>query len=111
MSAQSAAVGEKVYAEFGCANCHGASGKGDGVNVARVRGQIIRPTDYTRGARWLKGGADARSLVRSFLTGLHGTPMPAYASNFKAAKSAPADRAPWHLAHFIMRQAKIPFDK
>ena len=110
-TAESAFLGEKVYAEFGCANCHGASGKGDGVNVARVRGQIIRPTDYTRGARWLKGGADARSLVRSFLTGLHGTPMPAYATNFKAAKSAPPDRAPWHLAHFIMQQAKIPFDK
>ena len=73
--------------------------------------QIIPPSDYTRGARWLKGGADARSLVRAFVTGLHGTPMPSYASNFKSTRAAPPDKAPWHLAHFVMRQVGIPFSR
>ena len=71
----------------------------------------MRPTDYTRGAKFLKGGADARSLVRVFLTGLHGTPMPNYAENFAVVESAPAADAPWHLAHFVLRQAGVPFEK
>ncbi|MDH3592963.1 MAG: cytochrome c, partial [Planctomycetota bacterium] len=110
----SADIGRKVYEEFGCAECHGPEGRGDGPAAAQQRGslgQILVPADYSRGARHLKGGADAKSLVRAFLTGLHGTPMPAYAGNFVAAKSAPADDAAWHLAHFVMSQAGMPFDK
>jgi len=110
----SARIGAKVYEEFGCASCHGEKGRGDGPAAVQTRGslgQIVRPTDYTHGAVWLKGGADARSLVRSFLTGLHGTPMPAYRGNFASARSAPPEDASWHLAHYVMRQAGIPFDR
>ncbi|MHC4958225.1 MAG: c-type cytochrome [Planctomycetota bacterium] len=113
-SAESAAIGAKVYAELQCANCHGEQGRGDGKVALEQRGslgQTIRPTDYSRGPRWLKGGADARSLVRTFVTGLHGTPMPSYATALKGVKSADADKAPWHLAHFVMRQARIPFPR
>jgi len=106
----SVAIGARVYAEFGCGECHGAAGRGDGPAAGRQRGslgQVVPPADYTRGPRRLKGGADARSIVRTFLTGLHGTPMPAYAGNFAAATSAPPAAAPWHLAHFVMRQAGV----
>ncbi|MHC4135822.1 MAG: c-type cytochrome [Planctomycetota bacterium] len=110
-SRRSALVGARVYREFGCGECHGADGRGDGPAAGGQGGslgQIVPPADYTRGPRWLKGGADARSIVRTFLTGLHGTPMPAYGGNFGAARSAPPAEAPWHLAHFVMRQAGVP---
>lgn len=113
-SRRSALIGARVYREFGCGECHGAEGRGDGPAAGRQRGslgQIVRPADYTRGARWIKGGADAESIMRTFLTGLHGTPMPAFQGNFGAATSAPPADAPWHLAHFVMRQAGVPFDE
>ncbi|MHC4575920.1 MAG: c-type cytochrome [Planctomycetota bacterium] len=113
-SRASARIGRQVYEEFGCGECHGPEGRGDGEAAAHTRGglgQIVLPTDYTRGARWFKGGADARSIVRTFLTGLHGTPMPAYAGNFAAAVAAPPAEAPWHLAHYVMEQAGVPFDR
>jgi mono/diheme cytochrome c family protein len=111
---RSALVGARVFRELGCGECHGAEGRGDGPASRRQRGslgQIVPPADYTRGARWLKGGADARSIMRTFLTGLHGTPMPSYQGNFGAVRSAPPAEAPWHLAHFVMRQAGVPFDE
>ncbi len=107
-SAESAAIGARVYAELQCGNCHGAEGRGDGAAAVGTRaslGEIVRPTDYTRGRRWLKSGGSARDLVRTFLAGMEGTPMPSFAGNFDTLSSAPAAEAPWRLAHFILRQA------
>ncbi len=107
-SGESAAIGARVYAELQCGSCHGAEGRGDGTAAAGTRGsldEILRPTDYTRGTKWLKSGRSARDLVRTFLSGMEGTPMPSFAGNFDALASAPAAEAPWHLAHFILRQA------
>ncbi len=104
-SRESAAKGAKVYREFGCAKCHGDEGGGDGPAARHSRGslgQVVAPADYTRG---LKVGFRPRALVRLFLTGLHGTPMPGYGESFALAESAPPAAAPWHLAHFVMRQA------
>ncbi|HEX5138820.1 MAG TPA: hypothetical protein VFY93_17755, partial [Planctomycetota bacterium] len=70
-------------------------------------GETVLPTDYTRGARWFKGGSDAKSIVRTLLTGLHGTPMPSFATDLAAVTSAPVPEAPWNLAHYVMRQAGI----
>lgn len=109
-SEESAEKGLRVYRELQCASCHGLEGKGDGAAAADARGnlgEIVLPTDYTRGARWFKGGSDARSIVRTFLTGLHGTPMPSFATTFRGVTSAPAPEAPWNLAHYVMRQAGI----
>jgi mono/diheme cytochrome c family protein len=109
-SEESAEKGMLVYRELQCASCHGLEGKGDGAAAADTRGnlgEVVPPTDYTRGARWFKGGGDARSIVRTFLTGLHGTPMPSFATNFRAVTSVPAPGAPWNLAHYVMRQAAI----
>ncbi|MCK6459863.1 MAG: c-type cytochrome [Planctomycetes bacterium] len=109
-SAESAERGMRVYRELGCASCHGLEGRGDGAAAADARGnlgEIVLPTDYTRGARFFKGGGDAKSIVRTFLTGLHGTPMPSFATNFEQVASAPAPGAPWDLAHYVMRQAGI----
>ena len=43
--------------------------------------------------------------MRAFMTGLHGTPMPSFAGNFAALTFVPAPEAPWHLAHYVLRQA------
>ena len=107
-SEESAAKGALVYRELQCANCHGPEGRGDGPAASHTRGnlgEIVLPFDYARGARWFKGGSDPKSIVRTFLTGLHGTPMPSFATNFAAVTSVPAPEAPWHLAHYVMRQA------
>ena len=61
---------------------------------------------FQEGPHVLKGGADAASLVRSFMTGLSGTGMPAYAHNFHGM----SPKAPWHLAHHVMSLAGIPYD-
>lgn len=98
-SEASAEQGAAIYEQLSCGKCHGPEGRGDGVAADQTRGplgQVMVPSDYTDG---FKGGGDPRSLVRTFLTGLHGTPMPAYGDNF----TDPA--APWHLAHFVIRQA------
>jgi len=108
-SEESAAKGAQVYRELQCASCHGPLGKGDGMAAATSRGnlgEVVLPFDYTRGVRWFKGGSDPKSLVRTFLTGLHGTPMPSFATGFSAVTSAPAPEAPWNLAHHVLREAR-----
>jgi cytochrome c len=107
---ESAEIGAAVYAEMGCASCHGKEGRGDGSSADESRGSLgqrVLPNDYTKGN--FKGGADAASLVQSFLTGLHGTPMPSFHESFRGVRSAAPDTAPWHLAHFIQRQAGVPY--
>ncbi|MGQ0614172.1 MAG: c-type cytochrome [Planctomycetaceae bacterium] len=97
-SEASAARGAELYRELGCGECHGAEGRGDGPAAASGRGsygEVVRPADYAKG---LRGGGDAARLVRLFLAGVQGTPMPSYRGNF----ADPAD--PWHLAHFVQRQ-------
>jgi mono/diheme cytochrome c family protein len=108
--AESVSLGERIYREFKCDSCHGAEGKGDGPAADETRGslgEINRPADYTRGVKHLKTGADPGRIVRTFLTGMQGTPMPSFASSFAACESAPPDHAPWHLAHYILHQAGV----
>jgi mono/diheme cytochrome c family protein len=109
-SEASAERGARVYRELQCASCHGPEGRGDGLAAATTRGnlgEVILPFDYTRGLRWFKGGSDPRSIVRTFLTGLHGTPMPSFETGFAAVTAAPAPDAPWNLAHHVLRQAGV----
>jgi hypothetical protein len=58
-----------------CAPCHGAEGKGDGVQDQRDdQGLPIRPRDFTRGI--FKGGRDRNQLYVRIRAGMPGTPMP-----------------------------------
>lgn len=71
--------GRQLYLDAGCAQCHGAEGRGDGPSARDLRdswGYPIRPSDLTR--RPLKGGSSPTDLYRTFSTGLDGTPMPSY---------------------------------
>jgi cytochrome c oxidase cbb3-type subunit I/II len=73
------ARGRQVYADAGCASCHGVGGKGDGdsaPDLKDVAGRPIKPADFTAGV--YRGGSDARELYYRIATGVDGTPMPAY---------------------------------
>lgn len=63
------------YATFGCLQCHGQDGKGDGVQkMVDDEGFPTAPRDFTAGV--FKGGADPASLYRRIAYGMPGTPMP-----------------------------------
>lgn len=74
------ALGKQIYDTKGCAQCHGATGKGDGQQaMVDAEGLPTRPRDLTLGL--FKGNPDAASVYRRIRLGMPGTPMPA-AQNF-----------------------------
>jgi mono/diheme cytochrome c family protein len=79
-SAESAAKGKEIYASLGCANCHGASGRGEGPSAPTLKddtGRPLKAADLTY--RWtFRGGPRREDIFRRFSTGLNGTPMPSY---------------------------------
>ena len=87
--------GRALYETEQCGQCHGPSGRGDGVSAHELKddwGNPIVPFDLTSGH--MKCGDEAASIYRVFMTGLNGTPMPAFSDSIK-----PADA--WDLTHFI----------
>lgn len=102
----SIARGKELYGMFGCAACHGAEGRGDGVAAEALTddaGNKIRPADFTRG--YVKGGRGPEPIYRAISTGLSGTPMPAF-----GAMLQPNQR--WDLAHYVvwLGESKSPID-
>jgi len=66
---------KETYAKFGCLQCHGVTGKGDGVQkMVDDEGYPTAPRDFTAGI--FKGEADPASLYRRIAYGMPGTPMP-----------------------------------
>jgi DMSO reductase family type II enzyme heme b subunit len=91
-TAESVARGKGVYATFGCISCHGAEGKGDGVQeMFDVETMPTRPRDFTLGI--FKGNPDPASLYRRIAYGMPGTPMPG------SSTMTPEQRV--DLVHFI----------
>ena len=93
--------GRKVYIMYGCKNCHGDNGYGDGTeslngNLKDASGLTISPGDLTERAS-LKSGASAQALYRSIMTGLDGTPMPSYADTLGGK-----DQDVWDLVYYIL---------
>ncbi len=96
-SPESLKAGAEVFERMKCAECHGPRGRGDGPSAATLRDdwrRPIRPYDFTRGATSMKGGAAAADIYRTFMTGMAGTPMPAYADLLSAEQG-------WQLVHFV----------
>ncbi len=78
-SPQLVGEGRFVYAMLGCAQCHGPLGRGDGPSADELMddwGQRIWPYDFTRGD--YKNGSAPSDLYRTLVTGLTGSPMPAF---------------------------------
>jgi len=71
--------GKKLFRAADCASCHGAQGRGDGPSAADMKddwGWPIRPGDLSW--RPLKRGSSLERTYLTIVTGLSGTPMPAY---------------------------------
>lgn len=71
--------GRMVYATLKCWQCHGALGRGDGPSASELEDDWDRqiwPYDFTRGG--YKNGSAPSDLYRTLVTGLSGTPMPAF---------------------------------
>lgn len=76
-----------------CAPCHGATGRGDGVQKQfDDRNLPIRPRDLTLGI--FKGSPKPEEVYRRIVAGSPGTPMPS--SGYLAGEDA------WHLVHYVL---------
>ena len=94
-SAEAVARGQQVYAQFGCASCHGQRGGGQGPATAQrtdYKERPIRPSDFGTGI--YRSGPHPRDLYRAIATGLSGTPMPGYANSLQP-------RQIWDLVYYI----------
>ena len=88
--------GREVYEEMRCAQCHGADGRGDGParnTMTDDLGRSIFPFDLARGESY-RGGSAPEDIYRTFLTGLNGTPMPAYEGVLSRDEA-------WDLVHYV----------
>lgn len=83
------AEGRAVYTKAECFQCHGMEGKGDGPSAPDLS---LKPTDLTQ--RPLKSGPTPQDLFRTIMTGLDGTPMPAYQFILE-------DDEVWNLVYYI----------
>ena len=87
--------GGGVYAKYNCAQCHGAGGQGDGPSAHELKddwGNALVPYDLSKGH--VKCGDQSTDIYRVFMSGLAGTPMPAFADSLSSADA-------WDLVHFI----------
>jgi mono/diheme cytochrome c family protein len=97
--------GQKVYADLKCANCHGATGRGDGPSALTLKSEAgvrMWATDLTQGP--FRGGSEARDLYLRIATGVDGTPMPAYATS-----ASPGEI--WALVHYLRSLIQKPADQ
>jgi mono/diheme cytochrome c family protein len=95
-----AARGKALYAEMQCAKCHGPEGRGDGpsaLTLADDKGRHINSRDFTTPGAFRTGWTETE-IVRTFETGLNGTPMPSYTGAMSA-------REEYDLAAYVMSLA------
>jgi cytochrome c oxidase cbb3-type subunit 2 len=88
--------GKRLYADAGCAECHGAEGRGDGPSAKELKdetGNRINAADLT--VRPFKSGSTPQDLYRTLSTGLNGTPMPSYADSLTGGER-------WALVSYIL---------
>jgi mono/diheme cytochrome c family protein len=103
-SNETIAKGKEIYEKLGCVACHGSAGKGDGPSSANLtdnEGNPIKVRDFTGGQ--FRGGSDPVDLYYRFVTGMDGSPMPAFAETVQGN-----DR--WALIDYVM-SLKVPQPK
>ena len=90
------AKGKAVYTQLGCAACHGAQGRANGMSAAGLVddwGKKIRPANLTKGWNY-RGGSQPRDIMLRLMAGIDGAGMPSYAE----AVSGPDA---WQLAYYV----------
>ena len=102
--------GKTFFAEYGCAKCHGPEGKGDGPSAGQLKdeqGRVAAPYDL-RSVPLRRPTAPSdhqtEQIYWSLLTGLSGTPMPAY-------EGAVPEAELWAVAAYVQSiRAKEPVE-
>jgi mono/diheme cytochrome c family protein len=95
------AEGKALYTKAGCVTCHGEQGLGNGSSapsLVDLTGHHISPRDFTKPSSF-KAGYSAREIVRTFMTGLDGTPMPGFANVI-------SNQDAWKLAYYVQTFAR-----
>ncbi len=97
---ETVAQGKKLFAETGCARCHGTLGRGDGPSAPTLKddwNQSIRAADLSQ--PWtFRGGSSRSDIFRTMSTGFNGTPMPAFVDGL-----TPEQR--WAITDYIVSLA------
>jgi mono/diheme cytochrome c family protein len=95
------AEGKALYTKTGCVTCHGEQGLGNGSSapsLVDLTGHHISPRDFSKPSGF-KAGYSAREIVRTFMTGIDGTPMPGFAN-------VVSNQDAWKLAYYVQTFAK-----
>ncbi len=95
-------AGRQAYAKGGCAVCHGEHGGGDGAAGATLKdswGFPVRPFNFASGEP-IRSGAAPEDIYRAFMTGIAGSPMPAFEAAFTP------DQA-WALVYYLQSLAPV----
>jgi cytochrome c oxidase cbb3-type subunit 2 len=95
--------GRAVYDKLGCASCHGAQGRANGLSAATLVddwGMPIRPRNLAHGWDY-RGGAQPRAIMMRMLAGIDGAGMPSYAE-------AATPEELWHLAYYVVSLQEPP---
>ncbi|HEM46536.1 MAG TPA: c-type cytochrome, partial [Alphaproteobacteria bacterium] len=99
--ADAIAAGEAVYQDLECWKCHGETGRGSGQSTPTLedwRKLPIRAADLTE--PWnFNGGTGAEMIYRRMMTGLDGTPMPAFSDAVASGVVTPEQL--WQVAHYV----------
>lgn len=66
--------GRQLFASGGCASCHGAEGRGDGIAAPSLP---VKPRNFTAGR--FHRGSSTTDIYMTIATGLDGTPMGSFA--------------------------------
>lgn len=91
--------GKRTYEQI-CARCHGEHGKGDGPlanTLTNTWGDPVRPANFTLPAGvpgGVKLGHNSRHIFETVMTGVGGTPMPAFSQTFSADET-------WDIVHYV----------
>lgn len=99
------AQGAKFYKEVQCGKCHGDSGKGDGHGVEELKdrwGYPVKPRDFTKGE--YIGGNSEIDLLKRFLTGMDGSPMPSFIDSIKEMAGNDKEKEKqllWGLVYYV----------
>lgn len=103
-STELVARGQGVYKQLGCFQCHGPSGKGDGLSAAGLKdnwGYPIKVRDFTQGT--YLGGGRPEDLYLRFMAGMDGTPMPSFGSSIDSLGNTEQERQEliWGLIYYV----------
>jgi mono/diheme cytochrome c family protein len=92
--------GRLVYEKLQCAKCHGEDGRGAGPSALTLtdsKGFHVNSRDFTNPGSF-RTGWTAHEIVRTFETGMNGTPMPSYSGLM-------TPREEYDLATYVMSLA------